>query len=96
MAVSDSDMTNLINNCNFVKVADDPVSGYRSFSLVLKPGSTADLNALLVPFHLDPTFTASGPVYDANLGVVWSLRCPTGRCTAINTVAKDVRSQFGS
>jgi len=54
------------------------------------------LNALLVPFHLDPTFTASGPVYDANLGVVWSLSCPTGRCTAINTVAKDVRSQFGS
>ena len=61
MAVSDSDMTNLINNCNFVKVADDPVSGYRSFSLVLKPGSTADLNALLVPFHLDPRLLHRAP-----------------------------------
>ena len=98
MAVSNNDMTNLINSCNFLKVADqeDPVSGYRCFSLARKPGLAADLNSLLAPFHSDPTFTVSGPLVDAKLGAVWSLRCPSGRCLQIDSVAKDVRGQFGS
>ncbi len=96
MAVSDNDMTNLISNCNFVKVADNAVSGYRSFALARKPTSQADLNSLLAPFHSDPTFTVSGPVVDATYGAVWSLRCPSGRCQTIDSVAKDIRSNFGS
>ncbi|HMD98274.1 MAG TPA: hypothetical protein VKM93_13215 [Terriglobia bacterium] len=98
MPVSDTDVTNLIDETNIIKVIDNAApdgSGYRVFGVALDPESSADLDSLMAPFVSDGNYEVQGPVQDAQYGGIYFLKCPTPRCPVLDGAAEDVRDPFG-